>query len=87
MQVVSLAEDLLKGLPPDLASAATLVFGSVEAALQASSRMQNAVVALDDPPDDALAGPLLVMGPSAQQASNRHAAPSHLRHVHTVPTS
>ena len=69
MQVVSLAEDLLKRLPPDLASAATLVFGSVEAGLQASSSMQNAIVALEDPPDEPLVGPLLVMGPSAQQAS------------------
>ena len=66
MQVVSLAEDLLKGLPPQMARS-TLVFGSIEAALLASSRLQNQVVALEDAPDEPLAGPLLIISPSAEQ--------------------
>ncbi|CAL8470970.1 g10512 [Coccomyxa elongata] len=65
--VVSLAEDLLKGLAPELASSVTLVFGDVEAALLASTKVQNQVVALDDAPDEPLVGPLLIVGPSAGQ--------------------
>lgn len=65
--VVSLAEDLLNGLAPELASSVTLVFGDVEAALLASTKVQNQVVALDDVPDEPLVGPLLIVEPSAQQ--------------------
>jgi hypothetical protein len=66
-QVVSLASDLLRGLTLDFASGATLVFGSVEAALLASQKVQNAVVALEDLPDEPLVGPLVIVGPSTQQ--------------------
>lgn len=65
VQVVSLAEDLLKGLPQVARS--TLVFGSIEAALLASSRLQNQVVALEDAPDEPLTGPLLITSPSVEQ--------------------
>lgn len=68
MQVVSLADGLLKGLPPQMARS-TLVFGSIEAALLASSTLQNQVVALEDAPDEALTGPLLVISPSAEQVA------------------
>ena len=67
VQVVSLAEDLLKGLAPELASSVTLVFGDVEAALLASTKVQNQVVALDDEPEEPLVGPLLIVEPSAGQ--------------------
>ena len=47
----------------------TLIFGSIEAALLASSRLQNQVVALEDAPDEPLAGPLLIISPSAEQVN------------------
>ena len=47
------------------------MFGSVEAALLASENMQNAIVALDDVPDEPLVGPLVVIGPSTQQVGRR----------------
>ena len=72
VQVVSLAEDLLKGLAPELASSMTLVFGDVEAALLASTKVQNQVVALDDEPEESLVGPLLVVEPSAGQVLLAH---------------
>lgn len=66
-QVVSLAELVLKGLPPDIASLTTLVFGNIEAALLASTAVQNQVVALDDEPEEPLVGPLIFVGPSTAQ--------------------
>lgn len=77
LQVVSLVEDLLKGLTPEVASAATLVFGDVEAALLASTKVQNQVVALDDAPDEPLVGPLLIVGPSAGQVLEHKSHCSH----------
>lgn len=67
LQVVSLVEALLKGLASQVANSVTLVFGDVEAALLASTKIQNQVVALDDVPDEPLVGPLLLVGPSAGQ--------------------
>ena len=56
----------MKGLPPHVAKSA-LVFGSIEAALLASSRLQNQVVALEDAPDEPVTGPLMVISPSSEQ--------------------
>ncbi len=69
LQVVSLAREVLKGLHSDLAKATTLVFGSIEAALLASNQLQNQIVALEDPPDEALVGPLMIVAPSISQVS------------------
>lgn len=66
-QVVSLSKELLEALPSDFAAAATLVFGSIETALLASKELQNQVVAMDDPPDEALVGPVLVVAPTSDQ--------------------
>jgi hypothetical protein len=82
--VVSLARDVLKRLPGDLERTAILVFGNVEAALLASSELQNQVVALDDPPEEALAGPIMLIGPSVSQVGSTlssHRQDFHWAHV------
>lgn len=72
LQVVSLAEDLLRGLPPDVASSMILAFGNIEAALLASTKLQNQIIALDDVPEEPLAGPLLIVEPSVAQVFEAH---------------
>ncbi len=74
---------MLKGLAPELAISVTLVFGDVEAALLASTKVQNQVVALDDAPDEPLVGPLLIVGPSAGQVL-QHISASRFKKFHAV---
>lgn len=47
-----------------------LCFGKVDAALEASKQLSNQVFALDDVPEEAPSGPVLVVGASHQQVSS-----------------
>jgi hypothetical protein len=83
LQAVALARDLLAHLSRSAADAFTVIFGDRAAAEAAGSSggLSNPVVAVDPSAGNQLAGPLLVVGATQQQAIGGSA---HTQNVHAM---